>query len=503
MEVLQEYSAQGIQIVPGSVVNNAVITGLGSPPSSLLDSNIQSTLQSWINNQNNQTPNFPQPSANTVYVLFLPQSVSVTIDDIPGNTGKSCASFGGYHWYSGSITYVVINCCLPPNSSFGSVLAQATAVCSHELAEVITDPHGTGWLDINTNPRDEIADICQGIGYPQLNSTVGNVPAAGGQTFAIQPIWSRTQNNCVFGPPAKLSAMALPDAVYGGQPVSGSVFLTELAPTLPSAGLVVSLSADNPVVQFNPSSVVISPGTLQASVSAATTAVQNAIVATVKATLGQQTIQQFLTVLPPSITNFWYAPGSAQGYQYPPNSPEGVLTLNTPAPAGGVIASIASSERLLVVPEPDELPIAPGSLSPSANFYLQVNPAGSDTPVTLTANVPGFSAAFTFKVLAGGPPNIVVKSLAINPPSVIGGTTTFGHFTLVSPVGPGGGSIHVASSDTTVATVQATVPLAAGATGGSFAIHTKALQQPIHLKHCTIEAGQQGPPAYALLTVTS
>lgn len=51
--------------------------------------------------------------------------------------------------------------------------------------------------------------------------------------------------------------------------------------------------------------------------------------------------------------------------------------------------------------------------------------------------------------------------------------------------------------------MPATVPLAAGATGGSFQIHTKPLQQPIHIQHSTISVGQDGTPAHAFLTITS
>ncbi len=498
MAMLHEYSANGVQIGPGSVVNNQIITPPGNPPAALSDSQIQSQLQSWIANQNNQTPNFPQPNANTIYVIFLPQAVTVTAFG-----AQSCSTFGGYHNFNG-VTYAVINCCTPPNTPFAAVLNAATLVCSHEIAESITDPlAGSGWLDANTNPRDEIGDICQGIGYPQFNSAPGNAPAGGGKTFQIQAIWSQSQNNCVYGPPAKLAALTLPNVVFGGQQISGSVTLTELVPTLPPGGATVTLTSTDPAVHFNPSSVTITPGNLSATINAVTTAVPNSLVAILKAAVGGQTLQHLLTVLAPDIASFKYTPGAAQGYEYPPNSPAGSLALNVPAPVGGLIVSVVSSEKLLALPIPDELSIAAGAVSPSVNFYLQVNPASANTPVTLTASVADSSVPFTFEVLAGGPPNIVVNSLNISPATVIGGATTWGHFTLLTPVGPGGGSIPVASTDTTVATVQSPLHLGPGATGGSFAIQTKALQQPIHIKHSTIEVGESGSPKFALLTVTS
>jgi hypothetical protein len=503
MKMLQEYSTPNALIGPGSVANNAMITAPGNPPAVLLDSQIQSTLLGWILNQNGQTPNFPPPTANTLYVIFLPQSVTVFQDDIPGNVGKSCAAFGAYHWHVGNVVYAVINCCSVPTTPVGVVLFNTTVICSHEIAEAITDPFGTGWLDVNTNPRDEIGDICQGLGYPQLiNLPIGTISSAT-QTFSIQAIWSQSQQNCVFGPPVKLLAMTLPDVVYGGQPVSGIISLSDPVPTLPAGGVAISLSADHPVVQFNPPSVVIAPGGSSASIAVTTVGVPQTVVVNVKATLKAQSIQHSLTVLPPRIATFGYTPNGGKGYQYPPNSPQGTLVLNVAAPAGGLFASVVSSEPLLVPATPDELPIPAGAVSPSTPFYLGVKPVGVNTPVKLTANVAESSAFFIFEVVAGGPPNIVVKSLTINPATVIGGTPTFAHFTLAAPVGPGGGSIAVSSTDPTVATVPASVPLMAGATGGSFTIHTKPLQQPIAKKHCTIIAAQEGTPAYALLTTTS
>src|SRR5581483_10764706 len=56
MPMLNEYSAGGIQIKPGSVVGNKIWPVPGNPPAALPDPSIQSTLLSWIGNANGQTP---------------------------------------------------------------------------------------------------------------------------------------------------------------------------------------------------------------------------------------------------------------------------------------------------------------------------------------------------------------------------------------------------------------------------------------------------------------
>jgi hypothetical protein len=283
----------------------------------------------------------------------------------------------------------------------------------------------------------------------------------------------------------------------------GSISLSNPAPTLPPDGLRVSLFTDSVAIYFSPPFLSIAPGDSSATIIANTNPVAHALVATVTGTLGTQRIHRRVTVLPPSITRFEYAPGSAPGYQYPPEAPYGSLILSRPAPSGGLRVSIVSSEPALVVPVPDEVFIAEGLNSPVEEFYLQVNPVAVNTYVTLTATTSGAAATFAFEILGGGPSHIVVSSLTLAPATVIGGTTTFAHFALASPVGPEGASIAVESSDPTVATVPPTVPLASGARGGSFAVHTRALHPPVARRHCTIIAARDGTPANALLTVTS
>src|SRR5262249_28622186 len=179
---------------------------------------------------------------------------------------------------------------------------------------------------------------------------------------------------------------------------------------------------------------------------------------------------------------------AASGYRYPPDAPVGTLRLTRPAPAGGLLVSIVSSNRLLVVPVPDELPIAAGAVSPSVDFYLQVNPVGLPVRVTLIASVAGSTLDFPFVVRPGGPLSTIVRSLTITPATVVGGTTTFAHFTLAAPVGIGGDRIRLESSDPTVATVPSSIPVATGARGGSFEVHTRPLHSPVSRRHCSISA---------------
>ena len=121
---------------------------------------------------------FPQPSANTLYFVYLQPGVSI----VQGGA-RSCQAFCGYHNdINGQIFYAVMpypgcNGCRGPLSAFDAL----TSTSSHELCEAITDPiPGRGWYD-DTN--GEIGDIC-----------AWKVKSVG--AYQVQQEWSNANNRC-------------------------------------------------------------------------------------------------------------------------------------------------------------------------------------------------------------------------------------------------------------------------------------------------------------------
>jgi hypothetical protein len=95
-------------------------------------------------------------------------------------------SFCGYHEHIENVYYAVIpfvNCagCVFP----GEILDTLTEVCSHELAEAVTDPELNAWWD---PVNDEIGDIC-------------NRHAARLGGFLVQTEWSNAEQACVLVAP--------------------------------------------------------------------------------------------------------------------------------------------------------------------------------------------------------------------------------------------------------------------------------------------------------------
>lgn len=160
-----------------------------------------------------QLPTPRLPISNDLYVVYLPESTTITdnlsIDafTVLGKTfgpftfvkSSSCTDYGAYHalsLYLGGLYPIAI---IPAKCASGSV-SSLTAAASHEILEAATDPiPGAGWIDTsisNASPnfnrlkQGELADIC---------SSAGAVPTAGRTmgSFTAVAYWSNSAGACV------------------------------------------------------------------------------------------------------------------------------------------------------------------------------------------------------------------------------------------------------------------------------------------------------------------
>ena len=106
-----------------------------------------SAIQSWLAGKlNGDDPLFPKPDANTLYVIYYPAGVTITLPDGQGGSSQSCIGFGGYHGQitldaahgSAAVAYSVIPRC-GTFAGFDGVDA-LTVVTSHEIIEAASDP---------------------------------------------------------------------------------------------------------------------------------------------------------------------------------------------------------------------------------------------------------------------------------------------------------------------------------------------------------------------------
>jgi len=174
IDQLAEYNVTGQAIGHGSRTGTATITH-PALRRAIADSSIQHMLQQEISTN----PAFPQPTANTLYFVYLPPGVAV----VQGGS-RSCQAFCGYHDnINGRIFYAVMPYPGCTGCTGGLSIEDAlTSTSSHELCEAITDAiPGQGWYD---DANGEIGDICA-----WKTKKVG--------AYTVQLEWSNKKNACV------------------------------------------------------------------------------------------------------------------------------------------------------------------------------------------------------------------------------------------------------------------------------------------------------------------
>jgi hypothetical protein len=112
------------------------------------------------------------------------------------------------------------------------------------------------------------------------------------------------------------------------------------------------------------------------------------------------------------------------------------------------------------------------------SFSLPVEGAAGDT-FTLAARDAHAYPATSAEVSIGSFPNTIgVASVALQPASIAGGAKATVTITLLQPAGTGGAIVYLASSNPAIATVPASITIAAGALSASFTITTPSVASP-------------------------
>ena len=191
----------------------------------------------------------------------------------------------------------------------------------------------------------------------------------------------------------------------------------------------------------------------------------------------------------PSLSSLSLNPTSVVGG----NSSTGTVTLTAPAPSGGFVVNLSSSNTS-VATVPSSVTVPAGATS--ANFTVATNPVSSVTSVTITAAAGGITRTATLTV---NPPasNVTLQSLTISPTSVWGGSTATGTVTLSSPA-PAGGAVVQLRSNSSRASVPSSITIPAGATSARFTIQTRSA---FSVRTVTITATYNGVSRSAQLTV--
>jgi protocatechuate 3,4-dioxygenase beta subunit len=259
--------------------------------------------------------------------------------------------------------------------------------------------------------------------------------------------------------PALNTVSLSPSTVVGGTPVTGTATLTGPAP---STGATVTLSSANAAATV-PSSVTIAAGASSAPFTVTTKATAATATFAISGTYSGATRSAALTVLGAAPASVALNPSSVVA-----GSPStGTITLNGPAPAGGLTVALQSSNTASAT--------VPASVSIAANvtsktFTVTTLSVSAITPVTISATAGGVTQSAILTVT----PAAALASVALNPATVTGGSPSAGTVTMTSAPAADA-TVNLASSNISAATVPASVKVLAGTTSATFAVTSKTV----------------------------
>jgi hypothetical protein len=303
--------------------------------------------------------------------------------------------------------------------------------------------------------------------------------------------WSSTRRFTPQAGPLTLSSVTLdPINVVGGNTSQGTAFLTGAAP---AGGAVVTLSSSSSAATV-PGSVTVPAGASSATFTVSTASVTASTSATITGAFGGATRSATLTVTPPpppvGPTSLGVSPATVEGG----NPVTGTVFLSGSAPAGGLVVSLSSSNTAAAT-VPATMIVHGGLSSGTFPVSTLAGPTTRTTTITASANGVSRTADLTVTPSAAA----ALSTVAVNPASVTGGTSSQGTVTLTSAAPAGGFVVSLSSSNTAAATVPASVSVAQGATSATFAIATSAVTASTPV---TITASAGGVTRTATLTVT-
>jgi hypothetical protein len=264
----------------------------------------------------------------------------------------------------------------------------------------------------------------------------------------------------------------------GGEGGVATITLGAAAP----APLLLTLSTNHPELFSSlPANVTVFTGSTSASFAFVTNKSATATTAvSVSASYGGSAASLALTVNPPAsstppLTNLTVSPASVNGG----TSSTGTVTLQSSAPSGGAVVQLFSSGSAATVPASVTVPAG----TASATFPISTSSVTADTAVTISGLL-RLSASTSLTVKAAAPPpppppppppsGPSLSTLSLTPTTVVGGNASQGSVTLTAAA-PSGGFATALSSNNTVASVPASVTVAAGATSATFTVSTTSV----------------------------
>jgi hypothetical protein len=213
-----------------------------------------------------------------------------------------------------------------------------------------------------------------------------NIVATIGATLNGQTVTATLGVNAAHA----LSINLSPNSLIGGTSSSGFVQIAVVAPV---GGTVVTLSSNNTAATL-PASVTVPAGQTAVLFTVNTTAVSANVIATITGTLaGGASNTANLTIKAPTLVSVAVSPSTVQGSSS--TVVTGTVTISGPAPVGGLVITLASSNPS-AASTPATVTIPAGQTS--ATFTVTQSAVTTQTAVTITATLGTGSVTTTLTV---------------------------------------------------------------------------------------------------------
>lgn len=268
--------------------------------------------------------------------------------------------------------------------------------------------------------------------------------------------------------PPVISLSLNPVKVFAGDISTATITLRDPAP---AGGAFISISSSNPNAAIVPLSVTVPQGQTTAAFDVQTVDLGMGVqTADITASYGVDSATATLTIVPyvtavEFFNGLFWVPAIAD---IGGNTEFGRVTIATPAPAGGQVIRLSSSD-------PDVCSVTPSITIPGGQtqgfFLVFTTPVALDTTVDITASTRSNFATGLVTVLAPVP-----VSLQLQPSTVPGGSSSAATVNM-SGVAPIGGLDVTLSSDQAAATVPAVLHIQPGKTYGTFTVSTLPVTQ--------------------------
>jgi hypothetical protein len=247
--------------------------------------------------------------------------------------------------------------------------------------------------------------------------------------------------------------------VAEGQATVGSLTLSGPAPT---GGVTIVLTPSNATTATIPPSVTVPAGQQGATFPVTANALSAASSVTISASLGGIVQTATLNV------KTWISGITLNPAAVPDGvASTGTVTLNFPAPAGGLPVTLATGNTNLVMVG-GSVTVPQGKTS--ATFGITTSGSvATETPVTVTAGYAPESYAATLYI---DPSNVALKAFVLTPAIVVGGNVTVGTVSITGRAPVGGAIVALSNSNPGLVNLPATVTIPAGKSSIGFVTST-------------------------------